>query len=212
MRVASRCKRYPRDSMRRTASRCQRPTGTGLLPHRLRESPSACPHRPCASLCRRVRLPAAGHRVGAACCARGPARDLAAQRQAEAASAAGGALPRRPRGLCAAPALAVGGMGHGACEWGIGAPWGQGTFPWRGGRGSSQVEPRSRLRDGASFSSMSPRSRGKPSSAPRPAGPTILHPLPCHNCRHGLQPFVVHATFQRFAVDYSLQGKRARFR
>jgi hypothetical protein len=49
------------------------------------------------------------------------------------------------------------------------------------------------------------------------AGPTAGLARPPHAahmvvCRHGIDPFVVHATFQRYAVAMHQAGKRARFR
>lgn len=41
-----------------------------------------------------------------------------------------------------------------------------------------------------------------------------LPPLPAlsHTFRYGVDPYVVHATFQRYPTDLHRQGKRARFR
>lgn len=52
----------------------------------------------------------------------------------------------------------------------------------------------------------------QPASGSRNSRP--LHSVRWHLlcCRHGSEPYVVHATFQRFSTQVHFYGKRARFR
>ena len=135
--------------------------------------------------------PGQSHTLGpSACRPRGrprPAAHLGRQRQPAPAPAARRPLPLRPRRLRAAAALEVSAAGR--------------LCAARAGKQLGRVPPVARLDCAA------------PSVCLHATQSSLMHAL-CLMiaCRAGVDPLVIHATFQRYPVSMHQSGKRARFR